>query len=95
MKLEWDEEKNRKNIRKHGLDFADAWEIFEAPVLVNADKRFAYGDERWVGIGWLGKRVAVIVFTEIDDEAIRVISLRKAKKYEREQFEKILRNRLG
>ncbi len=35
MKLEWDETKNQANIRKHGLSFADAREIFAAPILVD------------------------------------------------------------
>jgi uncharacterized DUF497 family protein len=30
MDFEWDEAKNRSNIRKHGLDFADAEEMFRA-----------------------------------------------------------------
>ena len=29
VKFEWDEEKNEQNIRKHGFDFADAWEVFQ------------------------------------------------------------------
>jgi len=28
VNFEWDEGKNRENIRKHGLDFEDAWKIF-------------------------------------------------------------------
>jgi uncharacterized DUF497 family protein len=93
--FEWDDEKNRANIRKHGFDFNDAWEIFEGPMVINADKRFDYGEARLIGIGWLSKRVVTIVFTEPDDDTIRVVSLRKATKYEREQFERTLRDRLG
>jgi len=29
MEFEWDENKNGENIRKHGIDFADAWQVFE------------------------------------------------------------------
>ncbi len=39
MRLEWDEQKNKTNIHKHGLDFADAWEIFTAPMLTALDDR--------------------------------------------------------
>jgi uncharacterized DUF497 family protein len=28
--FEWNEDKNQENIRKHGIDFNDGWEIFEA-----------------------------------------------------------------
>lgn len=40
MEFEWDNEKNRKNIEKHGIDFADAALIFDYPVLVYEEKRF-------------------------------------------------------
>ncbi len=33
MRFEWDEKKNNENIRKHGLDYADAWQVFENPLL--------------------------------------------------------------
>jgi uncharacterized DUF497 family protein len=39
VKFEWDEDKNQENIRKHGIDFADAWEIFEAPMQTALDTR--------------------------------------------------------
>jgi hypothetical protein len=51
MKFAWDEQKNQSNIRKHGFSFADAWEIFAAPMLIDLDDRFDYGEDRWIGIG--------------------------------------------
>ena len=54
MNFEWDEEKNKSNIRRHGFDFADAWEIFEAPMRTALDLREDYGEDRWNGIGFLG-----------------------------------------
>ena len=59
------------------------------------DKRQDYGEERWIGIGFFGNRVVVIFFTEPDEDTIRIISVRKALKYERKRFEETLRNRLG
>ena len=44
MNFEWDEEKNKENIRKHELDFADAWEIFDALMLTALDTREDYGE---------------------------------------------------
>ena len=95
MNFEWDEDKNQENIRKHGLDFADAWEIFEAPVQTARDTRADYGEDRWTGIGFLGNRIVVVVFTERGEDITRIISLRKALKYERKKFEDALRDRLG
>lgn len=94
MRFEWDEQKNRANIRKHGLDFVDAWEIFTLPLLTAPDEREDYGEDRWIGIGMLKSRVVVVVFTEHED-TIRIISLRKALSYERERYEQILRDQLG
>ncbi len=95
MNFEWDESKNKTNIDERDLDFADAWQIFDAPMLVKIDNRKDYGEERFVGIGFLKNLVVVIVFTEPNEQTIRVVSLRKALKYEREQFEKYITNKLG
>lgn len=46
MRFEWDEEKNQANIRKHGFNFTDAWEIFESPMLISLDVKEDYGEER-------------------------------------------------
>jgi len=92
--FEWDEDKNRENIRKHGIDFVDAWEIFEGPILEELDLRENYGEVRWTGIGMIGNRVVVIAFTERDVEIIRIISLRKASKHERTKFEEAIKDGL-
>ena len=95
MPYEWDEQKNQSNIRKHGFDFADAWEIFDGLMLTMPDERKEYDEERWIGIGLLRARVVVVVYTEPNDETIRIISLRKALSYERNQYEQVLKDRLG
>jgi uncharacterized DUF497 family protein len=95
MQFEWDEQKNRINIHKHGLDLADAWEIFTMPMLTALDDREDYGEDRWTAIGMLRSRIVVVVYTELDQDTIRIISLRKALSYERKQYEQILRDRLG
>jgi uncharacterized DUF497 family protein len=94
VKFEWDEEKNKENIRKHELDFADAWEIFDGPMLMNLDTREDYGEDRWIGIGFLKNFIVIVTYTE-REEMIRLISLRKALKDERTRFEEALRNELG
>lgn len=59
------------------------------------DTRADYGEDRWTGIGFLGNRIVVVVFTRLGDDVIRIVSLRKALNYERTEFEDTLRNRLG
>lgn len=95
MKFEWDAHKNETNIARHGIDFADAPSIFASPLLVALDEREDYGENRWIGIGLLDERVAVIVYTEPDEETVRIISLRKALTQERKHYEQYLKNELG
>ena len=87
MNFEWDENKNQENIRKHGLDFDDAWEIFAGPLSAELDLRSDYGEDRWTVIGLLGNRVVVVTFTFAGNDVIRIISLRKALRHERKRFE--------
>ena len=91
MTFVWDEKKNRRNIRKHGIDFRDVAEMFNHPMLVFPDRRRDYGEDRWVGVGLLRNIVAVVVYVEWEDEeTIRIVSARKATRYESEEFHKRL-----
>jgi uncharacterized DUF497 family protein len=93
MKFEWDEEKNKLNIQKHGLYFDIVPEIFDGPMLVNLDSRQNYGEDRWIGIGTAKGRILVVIFTERNKgETIRIISLRKALQHERKKFEERIKN---
>lgn len=94
MKLEWDEAKNRANIRKHGFDFADAEPMFRAPILIIADVRCEYGEQRWKGIGMLHGRTVAIIFSERASDTIRIISLRRADHEERAEYEKAIQDGL-
>ena len=96
MKLIWDKRKNEINIEKHGLDFADAYKAFESPMLTGLDERKEYGEDRWIGIGLLdNNRVVVIVFTEPEEDTIRVISFRKATTDEQKRYEQEYKNQFG
>jgi len=46
VRFEWDEAKRHANIAKHGVDFLDAPEMFEGPMLVAPDTRKEYGESR-------------------------------------------------
>jgi uncharacterized protein len=94
MTFEWDESKNRANVRKHGLDFADAEEMFRGLLLIRPDTDEDYDEERWLGIGMIRGRVAFVAFVERPPDTIRIISLRKADHEEREQYEKALQDGL-
>jgi uncharacterized DUF497 family protein len=92
MKFQWDEAKNRSNLRKHGFDFADAPEVFRGALLARPDTREDYGEERWIAMGRLKTRVVVLAFAQLAEEVIRIISLRKADRDEREAFEKAIQD---
>lgn len=95
MKFEWDEQKNEVNIRKHGIDFNDVPDIFNGPMITNVDDRVDYGEDRFIGIGFLKNIIAIVAFVEMEGDIIRIISARKANKNESKIFEKEIKNRLG
>jgi uncharacterized protein len=86
MVYQWNRDKATANLRKHGIDFADAVSVFSDDLaLTISDERF--DEERFVTIGLDGfGRVLVVVYT-LRGEAIRVISARKASRQERQQYE--------
>ncbi len=90
MRFEWDEAKNAENIRKHGIDFVDVSAMFGGPMLIELDEGEDYGEDRWIGVGFLLHIVAVVVWTELQDDVIHFISARKATQYERKRFEQDL-----
>jgi uncharacterized protein len=90
MQFEWDEAKNLENIRKHEIDFADVSEMFDSAMFIELDDRFDYGEDRWFGIGFLGNGVAIVVWTERQGDVIRIISARRANRYERQRFQQYL-----
>ena len=92
MRFEWDERKNQINLAKHGFYFADAYLVFNIPMVVELDERENYGEDRYIGIGLLQGRVVVIVYTEPNEQTIRIISLRKALSYERRYYEQYLKD---
>ena len=86
MVYQWNRDKAATNLRKHGVDFADAVSVFsDALATTILDERF--DEERFVTIGLDAfGRVLVVVYTLRGDE-IRVISARKATRQERLQYE--------
>lgn len=85
MRFTWDEGKRRVNIKKHGIDFADAPKIFAGPTFTFEDTRFDYGEQRWITVGLNELSVVVIAHTEAPDE-IHIISMRRAEKNEQKIF---------
>lgn len=86
MAYQWDKDKAATNLRKHGIDFADAVSVFSDDLVITVpDERF--DEERFITIGLdaLG-RVLVVVYTW-RGQKIRLISARPATRQERKQYE--------
>ncbi len=86
MSFEWDPNKAETNRKKHRIDFADAVIVFEDPQAITIDD-LDHEEERYstIGIDAYGRNL-VVVYTWRED-VIRIISARKATKYERKQYE--------
>jgi uncharacterized DUF497 family protein len=76
-RFEWDERKRRENLRKHGIDFAEARRAFDAPALVDYDQGHSNEEDRYRMLGLLDDRVVVVIYTERGG-SIRLISVRFA-----------------
>jgi uncharacterized DUF497 family protein len=81
----WDEAKRRENLQKHGIDFVGAERLFFEHTVTLEDDRFDYGERRFITFGLLAGRVLAVVHTEQDD-AIRIISMRKATRREEKSY---------
>jgi uncharacterized DUF497 family protein len=81
MKIEYDPEKNRRNIEARNLPLAAAITVLEAAIRIIEDKRRDYGEDRFITYGPIGDVLHVCVFT-LRGEVRRVISLRRANKRE-------------
>lgn len=92
MKIEWDPAKNQANKKKHGISFEEASEIFMDPFHLSIlEKRFEYGEERWITLGQTKRFVLLVTaHTWINlqgDETVKIISARKATRKERRYYE--------
>ena len=84
MPYEWDEQKRRENLDKHGIDFAAVEESFQwDTALIEPSPRD--GEMRWRAIGYIGERLHILIYTERDSSA-RIISLRKANAREERRY---------
>ena len=88
LSFEWDTNKNRKNIKIHGISFDEASTVFKDTLsLTIYDPLHSDEEDRQIIIGNACKnRLLVIVHTERKGK-IRIISARKTTKKERKQYE--------
>jgi hypothetical protein len=87
VQYEWDNGKAVLNLRKHGVDFADAIAALEDPNRVEEiDARFEYGEERLDVIGMAHGKVLFVIATLRGEDVCRIISARKATRHEQDRY---------
>jgi uncharacterized DUF497 family protein len=91
MRFIWDEAKNRTNRRDHRISFETATLVFDDPLHLTILDGYEHGEERWRTLGLVGSVVVLLVvhtYREREGEdVVRIISARKATKYERARYE--------
>ncbi len=77
IQFRWSQAKRHSNLVKHGLDFADAEQVFAGVTFTFEDDRYDCGERRFVTLGLLNGRPVSLVHTETAHE-IRIVSFRQA-----------------
>lgn len=91
VRFEWDEDKARRNLAKHGVSFDAAAKVFEDSNRINELDWVVDHETRWRTIGRVEFVSVVFVVhtdeTAADETVVRIISARKADRYERQAYE--------
>jgi len=86
VEYEWDAAKAAANLRKHGVDFADAASVLSDPLAATRDDEHPFEARRLtLGVDALG-RLLVVSYVRRGSN-VRIISARKATPHERRQYE--------
>lgn len=85
MPIEFNAAKRAATLEARGLDMARAGEVFAGATLTVEDNRRAYGEDRFITIGFLDGMMLIVVWTPRDGTH-RIISMRKANERERRLY---------
>jgi uncharacterized DUF497 family protein len=96
FQFEWDPAKNASNLRKHGVSFEEAAQVFRNPLYLSWKDRVQDGEQRWQACGEVEGLCMLIVAHTISEElqdgieieVVRIISARRAEPKERRRYEK-------
>ncbi len=89
--VEWDGDKARTNLIKHGVSFIEGASVLDDPLALTIDDRLhSIGESRFLTIGYSDRhRILVVIYTERGD-IVRLISVRPATPKERKMYEQDL-----
>jgi uncharacterized DUF497 family protein len=88
VRFEWNDQKAIANLKKHGVTFGEATEVFYDPNAVEgSDPEHSNEDDRFVIIGYSTRRLLFVVFAQRVADVIRIISARPPTPKERKTYE--------
>jgi uncharacterized DUF497 family protein len=91
VRFEWDEAKEKINARKHGVSFIEARRLFESGEYLEIyDADHSEVEDRFIAIGPIARGVLVVVYTESDEDVVRVLGARFATRRERGLYQMYL-----
>ncbi|MFH0924326.1 MAG: BrnT family toxin [bacterium] len=91
--FEWNPEKAKVNIKKHGVRFEYSATVFKDPQAVSIyDDDHSINEDRWITLGIASNGILLTVhhtYNQVDDKnvVIRIISSRRATSFEKRQYE--------
>lgn len=88
MAIIWDPAKNDANVGKHGVSFEEAQALFTSgeDYLELFDDAHSDTEDRFIAIGPIARGLVLVVWTEWEDEVVRIISARWATPFERNLY---------
>ena len=88
IRFEWDSNKSETNLRKHGIAFENACEVFFDPFLRMMEPEIHNGQIREAIVGMtMNWRLLYVIYTMLKDDIFRIISTRPVTRHERQQYE--------
>jgi uncharacterized DUF497 family protein len=97
VKVTWDHAKNLANQKKHGVSFEEARELFTSDIDCYEifDEAHSEIEERLISIGPIRRGMVLVVWTERDEDTVRIISARWATKREQTLYREHFGGRYG
>jgi uncharacterized DUF497 family protein len=87
MKFVWNSKKAAANLKWHRVSFAEAREAFyDLHAVVEPDDEHSWDEQRYRLIGASSRRLLFIIYTELDEQTIRIISAREVEPNERRKY---------
>jgi len=87
LRFDWDVNKAKSNLAKHGTSFEEAEDVFSPGSMFRDDLDHSETEFRFLAIGFSAKgRLLTVSFARLDAETYRIISARRATKLEQRKY---------